>query len=494
MSLAKITNVKSMFSSGGKIDEDFVYFIAFLYCISTGEIGAVELFKTGKDSKYGKYSATFQDTYRLGVGWSYGLADACEMIARKVSDAKDDPMKLLLVKLSQVVRLGDDLVLFFRDELKNSLQTYSIKYEANLESQKLFSEMFYTLMSTASFMISANAIMSMLMGFGDSEQILIVSMMGTGGGMAVFVAMMFMMFPRDTLEHTDKDIEKQFRMKIYSALAASVGITAVLIASGALPLVLAVGLGGIPLLYPGIIAKKKESRISSYTEWYPTFILHFGQLYATVGSMGQALQAVMRSNFGPLQPNIDSIKNRIKNRIDQILAFELFSIECGNHLIANGNDVFSTSVEKGADMNIVGNVVADVTKKVNELRGKRSQNSSTFQLVVLILHVLSLSIFGLMNKLTELFNDLSGGDLSNAAFELSPVDPAVMEALMPILLIMTSVISGFAIKILQGGVYKTVFFHIGLLLVIGGISMYAISMFMAEFLDSIIFTAPVPGI
>ena len=65
---------------------------------------------------------------------------------------------------------------------------------------------------------------------------------------------------------------------------------------------------------------------------------------------------------------------------------------------------------------------------------------------------------------------------------------------MPLLLIMTSVISGFAIKIIQGGIYKTVFFHIGLLLTVGGISMFSINFMMEEFLDSIIFTAPVPGV
>ena len=494
MSLNKVVNIKTLLASGGKIDENFVYFIALLYSISTGEIGAVDLFKTGKDSKYGKYSAAFKDTYRLGVGWSYGLAAACEMMGRKVSDKKDDPLKLLLVKLSQVVRLGDDMKSFFKDELKNSLQTYSIKYEANLETQKLFSEMFYTLMSTASFMISANSIMSMLMGFGDAEQILIVSMIGTGSGMAVFVAMMYFMFPRDILAHTDDDIEKQFRMKIYLAIGASMGISSILLIIEDIPSVLAVGIGGIPLLYPGIIAKKAESKISSYTEWYPTFILHLGQLYSTVGSIGQALQAVIRTNFGPIQTFIISFKNRIKNRIDQIVCFNLFSIETGNHLIASGNSIVATSIDKGADMNIVGNVVSDVTKKINELRGKRAQNASTFQLVVVILHVLSLSIFGLMNKLTELFNDLSDGDLSNAAFELTPIDPALMDALMPLLLIMTSVISGFAIKIIQGGLYKTVFFHVGILLTVGGISMYAINLFMAEFLEGIIFTAPVPGI
>jgi len=489
-----IPDIKNLFSSGGKIDENFVYFIAYLYSISTGEIGAVDLFKTAKDSKYGKYSAAFKDTYRLGIGWSYGLASACEMMGKIVSNRKDDPMKLLLVKLSQVVRLGDDLKSFFRDELKNSILTYAIKYEANLESQKLFSEMFYTLMSTAAFMISANSIMSMLMGFGDSGQILIISMMGTGAGMAVFVAMMYFMFPRDKLAYINPALEKLFRMKMYLAIGASVGISAVLLITDIVPPVLAVGLGGIPLLYPGILAKKAESKITSYTEWYPTFILHFCQLFATVGSMGQALQAVMRSNFGSIQFCINSFKNRIKNRIDQIIGFELFSIETENHLIASGNSIISAGIYKGADMNIVGNVVSDLTKKINELRGKRTQNASTFQLVVIILHVLSLSVFGLMNKLTDLFNGISGGDLSNVAFELTPIDPALMSSLMPVLVIMTSVISGFAIKIVKGGLYKTVFFYIGLLLVIGGVSMYVISAFMSEFLEQIIFTAPLPGI
>lgn len=492
--MLKIPKVSSIISVGNKVDENFVYFVAFLYCISTGEIGAVDLFKTGKDSKYGKYSDAFRDTFRLGVGWSFGLASACEMIGITISENKDDPMKLLLVKLSQVVRLGDDLQGFLKDELKNASQTYQIKYDANLESQKLFSEMFYTLMSTSAFMISANSIMSMLMGFGDAGQIMMVSMFGVGAGMAVFVMMMFFMFPRDKLAYSDAAIEKQFRMKIYVGVGASVGLTLVLLISNMIPVVLAVGLGGIPLLYPGMVAKKSETKIMSYTEWYPTFILHFGQLFATVGAMGQALQAVIRTDFGPIQPFIISFKNRIKNRIDQPTAFELFSIESENHLIANGNNIVSASLNGGANMNIVGNIVSDITKKINELRGKRTQNASTFQLVVVILHVLSLSIFGLMSKLTEMFNGLADGDLSNAAFELSPIDPALMQLLMPALLIMTSVISGFAIKIVQGGIYKTVFFHVGILIVIGGISMFAINIFMGNFMDSIIFTAPVPGI
>ncbi len=68
-----------------KSDEKFVYFIAYLYSISTGEIEATDLVKTTQYSDYGKYTVAFRDAYRLGVGWTYGLAKSLEMIALKVS-------------------------------------------------------------------------------------------------------------------------------------------------------------------------------------------------------------------------------------------------------------------------------------------------------------------------------------------------------------------------------------------------------------------------
>ncbi|MDC8437682.1 MAG: flagellar assembly protein FlaJ, partial [Candidatus Nitrosotenuis sp.] len=136
-----------------KTDEKFVYFVAFLFSISTGEIGGIDLIRTARDTKYGKYTEAFRDVYQIGVGWSFGISRSLEMIAEKVSTDKTNQLKQLLIKLAQVIRLGDKLRNFFADELKSTLMNYSIVYERKLENQKLFLEMFYTLMSTAAFMI-----------------------------------------------------------------------------------------------------------------------------------------------------------------------------------------------------------------------------------------------------------------------------------------------------------------------------------------------------
>ena len=482
MQLALLKNIS--LNQLKKSDEKFLYFVAFLYSISTGEVDAVDMTRTAQHGAYGRYSEAFRDAFRLGVGWSYGLAKSLEMIAIKVSSDKADQLKQLLVKFAQVVRLGDQLKTFFQGELRSTLLHYSITYERKLETQKLFLEMFYTLMSTAVFMIAANSIMTMLTGAASSELILVYSLFGVTFSMSIFVFIMYIMFPRDILAYTSPDEDLKFRIKVYITVGAGAGIATVLLMSQAVPTTLIVGIALAPLFYPGFVARKMEAQIKHINTWYPEFIRHFGEIYATVGSMGQALEAVLRSDFGPIQKFIISFKNRIKNKVDQKMGFDLFARESTSEVIRNGNQVMSASMDKGGDMNDTGNQIADITIKINELRARRAQTSKTFESVIIVLHVLTLGIFGLMNKLTEIFFSLINSiDVSNNAFALTPIDPEFMAAMLPIVILVTSVLSATALKVAQGGLYKTVFFHIALLAILGSITAFAMDFFLADFLE-----------
>jgi flagellar protein FlaJ len=483
MQLTSIT--KLSLSDLKKNDEKFVYFVAYLYSVATGEIGPVDMTRTAQYSGYGKYSQAFRDAFRLGVGWGYGLAKALEMVAIKVSTDRTDQLKQLLVKFAQVVRLGDQLKIFFKGELTATVLTYSIVYERKLEMQKLFLEMFYTLMSTAAFMIAANSIMTMLTGASSAELILVYSLFGVAITMSIFVFMMYMMFPRDKLAYSTHDEEFKFRVKVYLAVGTGAGIAMVLLTTQIVPLTLVVGISLAPLFYPGLLARKMEQKIKNINQWYPEFIRHFGEILATVGSIGQALDAVLRSDFGPIQKFLISFKNRIKNKVDQKMGFELFSRDCGSEAIANGNQVVSTALDKGGDMNETGNQVADITIKLNELRAKRAQISKTFESIIIVLHILTLGVFGLMNKLTSIFFELiSTVEISNSAFSLTPIDPAFMDQIMPIMILITSVISAMALKVAQGGLYKTVFFHIALLAALGSITAFAMNSLLADYLET----------
>ena len=467
-----------------KNDEKFLYFVTFLYSISTGEVLVIDLVKTAQNSAYGKYSQAIKDAYRLGVGWAYGMATALEMVAIKVSTDKTDQLKQLLVKFAQVVRLGDELKIFFKAELKSTLLNFIIVYERKLENQKLFLEMFYTLMSTATFMIAANSIMTMLTGADSAEMILVYSLFGVTFSMGMFVFMMYMLFPRDKLAYTTEADDLKFRIKVYISIGAGAGIAMALILSEVVPLTLVVGISLAPLFYPGLLARKMEKNIKYANQWYPPFIRHFGEILATVGSMGQALDSVLRSDFGPLQKHVIALKNRVKNKVAQDMCFDLFSRDTGSELIANGNEVISASIDKGADMNDSADQVASITIKLNELRAKREQISKTFESIIIVLHVLTLAVFGLMHKLTSIFFELINAvDVSNGAFALSPIDPEFMNQMLPIMILMTSVLSSLALKVAQGGLYKTVFFHLALLGVLGSITAYTMNALLADFLE-----------
>lgn len=475
---------KLSFSDLKKNDEKFLYFVTLLYAISTGEVGAVDLVKTAQHTGYGKYSQSFRDAYRLGVGWTFGLATALEMVAIKVSSDKTNQLKQLLVKFAQVVRLGDVLKIFFKAELKSTLLNFAIVYERKLETQKLFLEMFYTLMSTASFMIAANSIMTMLTGAQSAELILVYSLIGVTSSMGVFVFIMYLLFPRDKLAYSSEAADLKFRIKVYISVGAGAGIAMALLMSGVVPLTLVVGISLAPLFYPGLVARKMERNIKYANEWYPPFIRHFGEILATVGSMGQALDSVLRSDFGPLQKHVIGLKNRIKNKVEQSMGFDLFSRDTGSEIIANGNQVISKALDKGGDMNEAADQVASITIKLNELRSKREQTAKTFESIIIVLHVLTLAVFGIMNKLTSIFFELIGSiDATNSAFALSPIDPVFMNQMLPILILMTSVLSSVALKVAQGGLYKTVFFHIALLGVLGSITAFGMNELLAGFLE-----------
>jgi len=327
--------------------------------------------------------------------------------------------------------------------------------------------------------------MTMLTGASSAELILVYSIFGVSSTMSIFVFLMYMLFPRDKLAFSREDEDLKFRIKVYISIGAGAGIATVLLVTQVVPYSLVVGISLAPLLYPGLLARKMEENIKKVNQWYPEFIRHFGEILATVGSMGQALDAVLRSDFGPIQKHVLSLKNRIKNKVDQQHGFELFSRDCGSEIIANGNQVISTTLDKGGDMMETGNKVATITVKINELRAKREQTAKTFESIIIVLHVLALGVFGLMNKLTTIFFELINSvEISNNAFPLSPIDPAFMDQILPVMILMTSVISAFALKVAQGGLYKTVLYNIAVLAILGSVTTFAMNVLMTDFLET----------
>jgi flagellar protein FlaJ len=57
-----------------------------------------------------------------------------------------------------------------------------------------------------------------------------------------------------------------------------------------------------------------------------------------------------------------------------------------------------------------------------------------------------------------------------------------MAMMMPAMVLMTSIVSAMALKVSQGGLYKTVFYHVGLLMIIGSVVMFVMDTLLSDYL------------
>lgn len=471
-------------TKSSKLDETLVYFVTFLYSISTAEITPADLLKTAGAAGFGVYSKTAASIYNLGLKWQYGLATATGIIA---GQTQSEEFKLFLMKLEQVVRLGDSMKDFLKHERGALVNAYAAAYERSMESLKLLLGMFSTLMSTASFMIAAMMIMSMI-GGGDAEAIVGV-MFAVIAGLAAFVYMLYTVFPKDkSVDESGPHLNK-FKRLFLPCLGAGAGLGVLLTVTSLVTPELAIAAAGVPILVPGYLARKAESGIKKLDESYPPFIRHLTEIYATVGSLGQSLKTVVRSDFGTITTHAKAMLNRVLNKVTLEDVFELFSRDSGNLMITASNKIVATSMVKGAVLTEVGETLAQLASRFNDLRKKRQQVSKAFESTVFILHLLTVAILGFMKGLFEFFSRIFNSLEGIGVGVIQPLSPETMAIVLPTMIVALAAINGAIIKVSQGGLYKTIWFNIGLLLVLGGAVGYGVQVFVESMFSDVIGSA-----
>jgi flagellar protein FlaJ len=185
------------------------------------------------------------------------------------------------------------------------------------------------------------------------------------------------------------------------------------------------------------------------------------------------------------------MSNRVQSRIKIQDAFDLFSQETGSSLIAAGNTVMGNAMVKGANMLEVGAKLSDIASSFLETRNKRRQSAKAFESTILIMHVLTLAVFSLINRLLQflqqyfaLQHTITGN--AQSVITIAPADPTLMLIVLPAMSVALSGINAMALKVFQGGLYQTVWLTAGMLLITGGLVLYGIDQFLSNFLGNVL--------
>ncbi|MEM3094732.1 MAG: hypothetical protein QXX64_03735, partial [Nitrososphaera sp.] len=343
-----------------------------------------------------------------------------------------------------------------------------------------------------SFLVASMALLTMISGGGDSSQLVVIVTLTILMGLASFVFMAYYLFPKDRIMikegHSDMvKIKKMLMMAL--GTAASIGISLSFL--NILPIPLVIAIAGVPLILPGLLARKLDAKIRKLDDSYPSFARHLGDVYSTVGSLGQSLKSVLRSDFGILNTHIESMTNRVMSRIKIEDAFDLFSKDTGSVLISAGNDVMSNALVKGANMLQVGSRLSEITTKFLEIRKKRLQSAKAFESTIIIMHVLTLAVFSLINRLLNFLAQYfalqqSVGSEGAAILSIAAGDTTLMSMILSLLIVALSGVNAMALKVSQGGLFHTIWFNMGVLLGIGGVVVYGVDIFLDSMIGDIL--------
>ena len=460
-----------------EVDDTLVYLITHMYAVSTGKPPRKRLFELQTIAGgYGEYDAILKRIATLAVEWSYGFGKAIRIVVRNV---RNKVFRDFLMRLGELLNIGEDPERFLDVERRALLTEFQAHYGRLIEATKLLLGVYTSGVSSAIFMAITVLIFSLM--FASSPDIVIVVYMGIISALATLVYVLYRVLPRDRVTHTleiTPPERRRYRIILLIGFIASVSLGLFTYFTFNEPS-LAMALGAMPIVIPGLYARRIEKKIKEIESFFPIFIRSFGLTYATVPHVPKALTSILRSEYGTLTRYLQRLLARLTVGIDPKIAWYRFIGETWSEVIRRNINVLYDAIDAGGDLASVGTVLSETTFRILNVRKQRAQVSKAFESTIYIIHTLLSAILSFILSLLEIFYVLlstiqqAQGQLPTVLpFQPFPTDTAMIATSIFVLTI--AVINAFAIKVAQGGMYETVWVPLGILLAISGIVMFGI--------------------
>jgi flagellar protein FlaJ len=223
------------------------------------------------------------------------------------------------------------------------------------------------------------------------------------------------------------------------------------------------------------VIKKAETDIKRRDDNFASFIRSLGASAAARGGIVDvALKDLRAHDFGALTRDVNNLYQRLAIRVNKMRSWYHFAAETGSSLIQRFSDMFVESIDVGGRADSAGNIISNNFIQIMGLRTQRYQTGSSLVGVmygltagVVITRYLSLGIVGTMQELfssSELPPEVVGGMIQEG------FDPAILNALLLVILIGHSFASAIMIRLVEGGNLKGATQHFVIMMWIGAMS------------------------
>jgi len=380
---------------------DLLSVLTYLSCLSTANVSRMQLFEAAAKLDYGP-SPYFAQVANLVQTLGHDFAHACHVVSQT---AVDDVMRQFLLRFGNSLASGEAESVFLERESHVHMEDYTNAYERDVESLRKWTDAFVALMVSTNLVVLVALISNMIYDMGSLLIVVVEGVVMITAGMGAYL--LYRIAPFDPMIHKLKD--KSQEQKLMSLLAR-------ILFPGALLMALLVYLvsqstgfaflvAGLLVLPVGVVTRMLETKVDSRDRDIADFLRSLGGVTAARGStVINSLSHIDRRAIGSLEPELRRLLARVAAGISTSRAWSRFMAETGSELIHRVVRAFWDAIDLGGDPEKVGRFAADMALKVSLLRAKRKLVSSTFNYVIIPMHIALVGTLVFISEVVSAFN------------------------------------------------------------------------------------------
>lgn len=488
---------------------DLLTTLTYLSCISTANVTREQLFEAAARLEY-MPSPYFARVANLVQSLGYDFSHACHVVSET---CPDETIKQFLLRMGNSMASGEAEPTFLMRETAVVMEDYTNSYERDIETLRKWTDAFVALMVSCNLIVLVSLISNMIynLGMGFIVIVEIVSIVAAALG----AWLIYRMAPFDPLIHKlqDKCAEQQMMQKLTStllpaALIAGLGMFAVFQQIGYSMVV-----AGVIILPVGIVTLRLESKVDSRDRDIADFVRALGGVTgARSSTVIESLDHIDRRAIGSLEIELKRLLTRVHAGLSTVKAWYKFMAETGSELIHRTVRCFWDASDLGGDTDKIGKMSADMALRVSLLRAKRKLVSSTFNYVMIPMHVALIGTLVFMSEVVSAFNtqlvqaqetmDAETGTNSSTinpeaigipgALTFQSFNTSFIRLMVLIVVLALTLVNAFAPRAASGGHGLKLAFFGGLMLILSGLILIIIPP-VAHGVFSDTLQSPLPG-
>ena len=380
---------------------DLLAVLTYLSSVSTANLSREQIFDSAATLGYTP-SPYFAQVSNLVQSLGYDYSHACHVVAKKT---KDEVIRGFLLRFGNSMASGEPEVVFLARESAVIMEDYTNEYERAIEALKKWTDAFVALMVSCSLIVVVALISNMIYNLGSGFLLIIE-------GVAVIAAVLgayliYRIAPYDPIVH-NMDIKSEEQLRIDKAAKVFLPL-AFIVAVGAyftLGVGVAFVLGGLIVFPVGYFTLKLENKIDARDRDIADFLRSLGGVTSARGAtVIESLHHIDQRAIGSLEPELKRLLTRVACGLNTGLCWVRFMSDTGSELVHRVVRAFWDGNDWGGEPEKIGKYTSDMALRVWLLRAKRKMVSSTFNYVVVPMHIALMGTLVFISEVVAAFND-----------------------------------------------------------------------------------------